>query len=77
MGANVAALETAGLVAGAPDPEDGRQTIWSLTETCREWIKTSRAAKRDWLLHAIQSSLTPEQQEQLPNAIALLKRLIP
>ena len=27
MGANIAALEAAGLVSGAPDPNDGRQTM--------------------------------------------------
>src|ERR1700734_3380184 len=32
MGAVIAALEAAGLVIGAPDPTDGRQTILSLTE---------------------------------------------
>ena len=36
MGANVAALEAAGLVRGAPDPNDGRQTLWSLTPACRD-----------------------------------------
>ena len=36
MGATIAALEAAGLVSGAPDPEDGRQTILSLTQACRE-----------------------------------------
>ncbi|HEY0339399.1 MAG TPA: MarR family transcriptional regulator, partial [Steroidobacteraceae bacterium] len=36
MGANIAALEAAGLVSGAPDPNDGRQTILSLTAACRE-----------------------------------------
>ena len=32
MGATVAVLEAQGLVAGAPDPADGRQTLLSLTE---------------------------------------------
>src|ERR1700734_2000509 len=31
MGANISALEVAGLVIGRPDPDDGRQTILSLT----------------------------------------------
>ena len=76
MGAIVAALETAGLVSGAPDPTDGRQTILSLTEACRERIAAGRAAREDWLLHAIEAHLTPMEQEQVASAVALLKRLV-
>src|ERR1700736_6511890 len=75
MGATVSALEAAGLVNGSPDPEDGRQTILSLSPACREWIKAGRAAKEDWLFRAIQSKLSPEEQEELANAVELLKRL--
>jgi DNA-binding MarR family transcriptional regulator len=75
MGATVSALEAAGLVNGSPDPQDGRQTILSLTPGCQEWIKAGRAAKEDWLFHAIQGKLSPEEQEELANAVALLKRL--
>lgn len=35
MGATVSVLEAAGLVSGAPDPGDGRQTMLSLTPACR------------------------------------------
>ena len=45
MGATVSALETAGLVSGTPDPNDGRQTIWSLTPACRERIRVGRVAR--------------------------------
>jgi len=75
MGATVAALETAGLVSGAPDPNDGRQTIWSLTPACREWIRLGRAAREDWLFHKIQQKLSAGEQEQLASGLALLKRL--
>src|SRR6201991_5263601 len=34
MGATVAALEAAGMVRGSPNPNDGRQTILSLTPAC-------------------------------------------
>jgi DNA-binding MarR family transcriptional regulator len=76
MGANVSALEAAGLVNGAPDPNDGRQTILSLTAACRDWIEAGRAAREDWLLRAIQTKLAPEEQEQLASAVELLKRLV-
>jgi DNA-binding MarR family transcriptional regulator len=75
LGATVAALQSAGLVAGTHDPADGRQTILSLTDTCREMIRTSRAAKEDWLFRMIQSKLTSGEQEELSAAVELLKRL--
>jgi DNA-binding MarR family transcriptional regulator len=76
MGATVSALESAGLVGGSPDPGDGRQTILSLTDTCKEWLKAGRAAKEDWLSRAIQTNLAPAEQEELAHAVDLLKRLV-
>jgi DNA-binding MarR family transcriptional regulator len=75
MGAIIATLETAGLVTGMPDPDDGRQTLWSLTPACREWVAAGRAARTDWLARTIQAHLTAAEQEVLANAVALLKRL--
>jgi len=75
MGATVAALEATGLVAGTPDPNDGRQTIWSLTPACREWIRVGRAAREDWLFHTIQKKLSTSEQAQLADVLTLLKRL--
>jgi len=76
MGANVSALEAAGLVSGMPDPTDGRQTILSLTAACRELVKAGRAAREDWLDRAIRTKLAPEQQAELASAVELLKRLV-
>jgi DNA-binding MarR family transcriptional regulator len=75
MGATISTLEAAGLVKGLPDPADRRQTILSLTDTCREMIQASRAAKEDWLFHAIQTKLSPAEQEQLATDLELLKRI--
>jgi DNA-binding MarR family transcriptional regulator len=75
MGATVATLEAASLVSGSPHPNDGRQTILSLTPACREWIEASRAAREDWLLQAIHAKLTSKEQEELARAVDLLKRL--
>ena len=75
MGANVSVLEAAGLVSGTPDPNDGRQTILSLTPACRKRITAGRAAREDWLFRAIQANLAPEEQEELARAVELLKRL--
>ena len=75
MGATVAALEAAGFVGGEPDPTDGRQTLWSLTTACREWITAGRAVREDWLFRAIRSQLAPAEQETLATAVELLKRI--
>src|ERR1700729_2997824 len=76
MGATIPVLEAAGMVSGSPDPADGRQTILSLTPACRELIRSGRAARHDWLFRAIQTKLTPEEQEQLAAAMSLLNRLV-
>lgn len=75
MGATVAVLEAAGLVAGAADPADGRQTILSLTDACREMIRASRAAREDWLLRAIRTKFAAHELEQLAASVQLLKLL--
>jgi len=76
MGAVVAALETAGLVEGAPDAADGRKTLLSLTPACRWWIAEGRAARQDWLMRTIEARLSPEEQEQLAAALGLLDRIV-
>lgn len=76
MGAIIAALETAGYVAGAPDPSDGRQTIISLTAHFHDWVGAARAARQDWLLRSLQARLTAQEQHQLSGAVDLLKRLL-
>jgi DNA-binding MarR family transcriptional regulator len=75
MGETLSALKTAGLVSGAPDPTDGRQTVLSLTPACRELIRAGRAAREDWLFRSIQTNLTPAEQEELGRAVELLTRI--
>ena len=72
----IAALESAGLVSGAPDPADGRQTLLSLTDTCRKWAAEGRAARQDWLTRMLQERLSPQEQGEVAKAIGLLKRLV-
>lgn len=76
MGETLAALKAAGFVSGAPDPNDGRQTVLSLTPAFRKKIKASRAAREDWLFRTLQTHFTAAEQKQLANSVALLKRLI-
>lgn len=75
MGATVAGMQTAGLLAGKPDPGDGRRTLLSLTPLAREKIRSTRAAREDWLFHAIRERFNASEQDTLARAVALLKRL--
>ena len=76
MGELVAALKSAGLVSGEPDPADGRQTVLSLTEAGRERVMRARAAPEDWLAHAIERQLTAEERRRLARTLELLQRLV-
>jgi DNA-binding MarR family transcriptional regulator len=76
IGPVIAALEACGLVSGVPDPTDGRQTILSLTDSCREWVRKGRAARQDWLSRTIQTRLSTQEQKDLAAAVALLTRLV-
>lgn len=74
MSAIVAALQAEGLVSGSPDPNDGRQTLISLTQFCLDKVAKGRAARVDWLTHRIEL-LSPEEQEHLLAAAAILRRI--
>jgi DNA-binding MarR family transcriptional regulator len=75
MGATVGVLLAAGLVSGAPDPADGRQTLLAATPASRKWLRERRAARQDWLLQALQAQLTPREQQELARALVLLRRV--
>jgi DNA-binding MarR family transcriptional regulator len=76
MGTVIAALDGAGLISGAPDPNDGRRSLLSLTDACRKWVQEGRAARQDWLTRAIQARLSSREQDELAASVELLKRLI-
>ncbi|MDR3509594.1 MAG: MarR family transcriptional regulator [Caulobacteraceae bacterium] len=76
MGATVAVLEAAGLVSGSPHPTDGRQTLFALTDHCRERVAAGRGARQDWLFRGIQAHLAPGELDTLAAGVALLRRLI-
>lgn len=76
MSAIVAPLQQSGLVRGAPDPGDGRQTLMSLTPRCLKWLQEGRAARQDWLAATISQKLSVQEQEKLQTALKLLSRLI-
>lgn len=76
MSAIITSLLEDGLVSGSPDPNDGRQTLMSLSRKCQKLLKDGRAARQDWLTTTIQKKLSPQEQKRLAAAINLLARLI-
>jgi DNA-binding MarR family transcriptional regulator len=76
IGPIIAALDSAGIVQGAPDPADGRQTLLSITDTYREQLRVRREARQDWLERTIAAKLTAQEQGELHRAIALLWRIV-
>jgi len=72
----VAALESAGLIAGAPDPADGRRTLFSLTDACRRMIAEGRAARNDWLARTLNARLSARERDEVAKAVGLLMRLV-
>jgi DNA-binding MarR family transcriptional regulator len=76
MSAIVSPLQESGLIGGAPDPGDGRQTLMSLTPKCLKWIQDGRAARQDWLATAISQKLSVHEQQKLQTALELLTRLV-
>jgi DNA-binding MarR family transcriptional regulator len=76
MSAVVTPLQNWGLVRGAADPSDGRQTLMSLTPKCLKWLQEGRAARQDWLTTRIAQKLSIQEQEKLQTALELLTRLV-
>jgi DNA-binding MarR family transcriptional regulator len=76
MRAIVTPLQESGLIGGAPDPSDGRQTLMSITPKCLKWIRDGRAARQDWLATTISLKLSVHEQEKLQAALELLTRLV-
>jgi DNA-binding MarR family transcriptional regulator len=76
MGAVIAQLDAAGLLNNAPDPDDGRQTLWSLTPAFAEVFREGRAKRQDWLSRTIAARLDEDEQHELAAALDLLQRLV-
>ena len=76
MSAIITSLLESGLVNGSPDPNDGRQTLMSLSRKCQGLLKEGRAARQDWLTTTISQKLSAHEQEKLQAALELLARLV-
>jgi DNA-binding MarR family transcriptional regulator len=75
MGATVAALEAGGLVRRAPDPDDGRRAVISLTQAGLNTLRSRHNARTQMLAHALATGFTRDELAQLMAVAPLLERL--
>ncbi len=75
VGATVAALEARELIARAPDPEDGRRSILTITQAGERALRAGRNALTDLMTGALSRGFTPGEIEQLRVAAPLIERL--
>ncbi|WP_103514195.1 MarR family winged helix-turn-helix transcriptional regulator [Streptomyces sp. SM10] len=76
MRLTLGALESQGFVTRAPDPQDGRKSVVSVTEEGSTTLAAVRAAKRSWLAEAIASELDGAERRTLAEAAELIGRLV-
>ena len=75
MAQTVADLERAGFVSRAPDPDDRRQVLLSLTDQGRAAVAAERASREGWLARAIEERLDADERATLERAVEILRRL--
>jgi DNA-binding MarR family transcriptional regulator len=75
MGATLGSLEARGLVQRAPDPQDGRRVILSVTDGGLELLQRRRSARTDRLARALATEFNRSELERLASAAPLLERL--
>ncbi|WP_420037403.1 MarR family transcriptional regulator [Streptomyces sp. cg28] len=76
MRLTLGALEERGFVARTPDPNDGRQSVVSITDDGRAILVAVRAAKHSWLAQAIDAEFDPAERRLVAEATVLLGRLV-
>jgi DNA-binding MarR family transcriptional regulator len=73
--ATLNALEELGLIGRAPDPEDGRRPIITLTAAGRARVLEDKRERHDWLAQAMDRRFTAAQMAVITEALALLSEL--
>ena len=75
MGATLAALQARGLIERAPDPDDGRRAVMSITDAGLALLRSRRNAKVQQLARALSADFTADELVQLAAVAPLLERL--
>ncbi|WP_432968588.1 MarR family winged helix-turn-helix transcriptional regulator [Dactylosporangium sp. CA-233914] len=75
MTATLNALEERGLIERAPDPDDGRRHIITLSEAGRRRTAADKHDRGEWLAQEIQRRYSEEQLTVINEALALLAEL--
>ncbi|BDZ49382.1 MarR family transcriptional regulator [Frondihabitans sucicola] len=75
MGVTVSALESKGLLARSPDPQDGRRAILTITPEGVEVVRASRGRLTDRLASTLDEHFSSDEMELIRTAAPVIERL--
>ncbi|HEX7307230.1 MarR family winged helix-turn-helix transcriptional regulator [Lentzea sp.] len=76
MAKTLGTLHEQGLIERAPDPDDGRRTLITLTEAGRAAARGARAQRIEWLTEALAQRFTEAERQVIEEAVTLLERVV-